>query len=415
MLDHCALASQSVLADHTFFAYACCLSLPFAMSPLIRRSLIALVVIALSATGFWWIGRPKPIAVAVKEIDRGKVESSIANTRAGTVEACQRTKLSTIMGGRIEVLAVKEGDRVKKGQLLMKLWNDDQQAQSTLAMTQVATAQQRVNEACLQAANAEREAARQTALREKGFISTSREESARTEAQARRAGCEASRADVAQFQARVAATRVEQGRTSLYAPFDGTIAKIVGEIGEYSTPSPPGVQTPPAIDLIDDSCLYVKAPMDEVDAPKIQIGQPVRISLDALPKQSFPGTVKRVAPYVSAVEKQARTVDIEANFDKPEDAGKLLVGYSADIEVILAVRDDVIRIPTSALLEGGRVLVAGADGKLEERKVTTGLANWEFTEVTEGLKAGERVVTSLERVGVKAGAAYTTEPEKSGK
>ena len=415
MLDHCALASQSVLADHTFFAYACCLSLPFAMSPLIRRSLIALVVIALSATGFWWIGRPKPIAVAVKEIDRGKVESSIANTRAGTVEACQRTKLSTIMGGRIEVLAVKEGDRVKKGQLLMKLWNDDQQAQSTLAMTQVTTAQQRVNEACLQAANAEREAARQTALREKGFISTSREESARTEAQARRAGCEASKADVAQFQARVAATRVEQGRTSLYAPFDGTIAKIVGEIGEYSTPSPPGVQTPPAIDLIDDSCLYVKAPMDEVDAPKIQIGQPVRISLDALPKQSFPGTVKRVAPYVSAVEKQARTVDIEANFDKPEDAGKLLVGYSADIEVILAVRDDVVRIPTSALLEGGRVLVAGADGKLEERKVTTGLANWEFTEVTEGLKAGERVVTSLERVGVKAGAAYTTEPEKSGK
>ena len=385
------------------------------MSPLIRRSLIALLLIALAATGFWWIGRPKPIAVVVKEIDRGKVESSIANTRAGTVEACQRTKLSTIMGGRIELLAVKEGDRVKKGQLLMKLWNDDQQAQSTLAMTQVATAQQRVNEACLQAANAEREAARQTALREKGFISTSREESARTEAQARRAGCEASRADVAQFQARVAATRVEQGRTSLYAPFDGTIAKIVGEIGEYSTPSPPGVQTPPAIDLIDDSCLYVKAPMDEIDAPKIKIGQTVRISLDALPKQSFPGTVKRVAPYVSAVEKQARTVDIEANFDKPEDAGKLLVGYSADIEVILTVRDDVVRVPTSALLEGGRVLVAGADGKLEERKIKTGLANWEFTEVTEGLNAGDRVVTSLERVGVKAGAAYTTEPEKSGK
>ena len=385
------------------------------MSPLIRRSLIALVVIALSATGFWWIGRPKPIAVAVKEIDRGKVESSIANTRAGTVEACQRTKLSTIMGGRIEVLAVKEGDRVKKGQLLMKLWNDDQQAQSTLAMTQVTTAQQRVNEACLQAANAEREAARQTALREKGFISTSREESARTEAQARRAGCEASRADVAQFQARVAATRVEQGRTSLYAPFDGTIAKIVGEIGEYSTPSPPGVQTPPAIDLIDDSCLYVKAPMDEIDAPKIKIGQTVRISLDALPKQSFPGTVKRVAPYVSAVEKQARTVDIEANFNKPEDAGKLLVGYSADIEVILAVRDDVVRVPTSALLEGGRVLVASADGKLEERQIKTGLANWEFTEVTEGLDAGERVVTSLERTGVKAGAAYTLEEEAQGK
>ncbi|MBK8895070.1 MAG: efflux RND transporter periplasmic adaptor subunit [Propionivibrio sp.] len=385
------------------------------MSPLIRRVLIALAVIAVIVSAFWWFSRPKPIVVVVSEIERGKVESSIANTRAGTVEACQRTKLSPIMGGRIEVLAVKEGDRVKKGQLLMKLWNDDQQAQSTLAMAQVTTARQRVNEACAQARNAEREAERQTSLRERGFVSSSREDSARTEAQAKRAGCEGARADVAQFQAKVNATRVEQGRTVLYAPFDGTIAKIVGEVGEYSTPSPPGVPTPPAIDLIDDSCLYVEAPMDEVDAPKIHTGQPVRISLDALPKQSFPGKVKRVAPYVSAVEKQARTVDIEATFDNPEAPGKLLVGYSADIEVILDVRDDVVRVPTSALLEGGRVLVAGAEGKLEERKIKTGLANWEYTEVTEGLKAGEKVVTSLERVGVKADAPYVIETKPAGK
>ena len=383
------------------------------MSPLIRRSLIALVVIALIAAAFWWIGRPKPISVAIREIDRGKVESSIANTRAGTVDACQRTKLSTIMGGRIEILAVKEGDRVQKGQLLMKLWNDDQQAQSTLALAQVVTARQRVTEACAQAANAEREAVRQSSLREKGFVSGSKEESARTEAQARRASCNAAKADVAQFEAKVAATRVEQGRTVLYAPFDGTIAKIVGEVGEYSTPSPPGVQTPPAIDLIDDSCLYITAPMDEVDAPKISAGQPVRISLDALPKQSFAGKVKRVAPYVSAVEKQARTVDIEATFDHPEAPGKLLVGYSADVEVILNVRDDVVRVPTSALLEGGRVLVAAADGKLEERTIKTGLANWEFTEVLDGLTAGDKVVTSLERAGVKSGAHYVVE-ETSG-
>ncbi len=385
------------------------------MSPLFRRILISLLILAALAAAFWWFSRPKPIAVVAREIDRGKVESSIANTRAGTVEACQRTKLSTIVGGRIEALNVKEGDRVKKGQLLMKLWNDDQQAQSTLAQTQVVTARQRVVEACAQAVNAEREAARQTSLREKGFVSSSREESARTEAEARRASCDAAKADVAQFQARVSATRVEQGRTVLYAPFDGTVAKIVGEVGEYSTPSPPGVQTPPAIDLIDDSCLYIKAPMDEVDAPKITAGQPVRISLDALPKQSFAGTVKRVAPYVSAVEKQARTVDIEATFNDPDEPGKLLVGYSADVEVILAVRDNVVRVPTAALLEGGRVLIAGKDGKLEERKIRTGLANWEFTEVLEGLDAGERVVTSLERAGVKAGVAYSVEPANFGK
>lgn len=373
---------------------------------MIRRLLLALLVVCLLGAGIWWARRPKPIAVIFTTIDQGRVESSIANTRAGTVEACLRTKLSATMGGRIEVLAVKEGDRVTKGQLLMKLWNDDQQAQSTLAIAQVQTARQRVNEACTLATQAEREAERQKSLFKQGFVSSSRDEQARTEAQAKRAGCDGAKADVAQAQARVNVTRVEQNRTVLYAPFAGTVAKIVGEVGEYATPSPPGVPTPPAIDLIDDSCLYVRAPMDEVDAPKISAGQAVRISFDALPKQSFPGKVKRVAPYVSAVEKQARTVDIEATLDEQQNPVRLLVGYSADVEVILAVRDKVVRVPTSALQEGARVLVAGPDGSLQERSIKTGLANWEFTEVLDGLAVGDRVVTSLEREGVKAGAAY---------
>jgi HlyD family secretion protein len=386
-------------------------------SPLLRRLPITLLVLLLIAGGVWWVTRPEPVAVVVKEIERGLVESTISNTRAGTVEACQRTRLSTITGGRIEVLAVKEGDRVRQGQFLMKLWNDDQQAQSAWMASQVATARKRVSEACVVAANAEREADRQSALRARGFVSGAREENARSEALARRAGCAAAQADVAQAEARVRLSRVEQGRTVLYAPFAGTIAKIVGEVGEYSTPSPPGVPTPPAIDLIDDSCLYVEAPMDEVDAPRITAGQPVRISLDAFPRQSFAGKVRRVAPYVSAVEKQARTVDIEATFTDPATPDTLLVGYSADIEVILAVRENVLRIPSSALLNGNRVLVAGADGKLAERTVSTGLANWEFTEVLSGLTTGEQVVTSLERAGVTAGAPYVLDsrPPAAGK
>src|SRR3990167_4295961 len=184
-------------------------------SSLIRRIALALLVLCLLGGAIWWAKRPKPIAVLVATIDQGKVESSIANTRAGTVEACQRTKLSATMGGRIEVLAVKEGDKVKKGQLLMKLLNDDQQAQSTLAMAQVETARKRVTEACTMATNAEHEADRQGSLRSQGFVSGSREEQARAEAQARRAGCDAAKADVALAQARVNATRVEQKRTVL--------------------------------------------------------------------------------------------------------------------------------------------------------------------------------------------------------
>lgn len=204
-----------------------------------RRIAIALVILLLIGGGLFFITRPKSIPVVLAEIGPGRVEATLANTRAGTVDACQRTKLSTIMGGRIEVLAVKEGDRVKKGQLLLKLWNDDQQAQASLAQAQITLAAKRSEEACIAATNAENEARRQADLRGKGFVSASKEEAARTEAEVRRAACNTAKADVAQAEARLKATRVEQGRVALYAPFDGIVAKIVGELGEYSTPSPP--------------------------------------------------------------------------------------------------------------------------------------------------------------------------------
>ena len=103
---------------------------------ILRRGAIALLVIGAIAAAIWFATRPKPIAVVLKAIDRGTVEATVVNTRAGTIEACQRTRRSMVTGGRIELLAVKEGDRVAKGQLLMKLWNDDQRAQQTLAEAQ---------------------------------------------------------------------------------------------------------------------------------------------------------------------------------------------------------------------------------------------------------------------------------------
>lgn len=297
--------------------------------------------------------------------------------------------------------------------MLIRLWNDDQQAQKGLALTQVESARQHVGEVCSLADSAEREAARMKSLLERGFISEGAEEKARFEAKSRRSACTAVRADINQALAKVKVTQVEEGRTVLTAPFDGIVADIVGELGEYTTPSPPGVATPPAIDLIDPSCLYVEAPMDEVDAPKIKIGQVARISLDALPNQVFKGKVKRVAPYVVAVEKQARTVDIEVEFMNDEDIERLLVGYSADVEVVLDQHEETIRIPTSTLLDGNKVLVYQTDKQqLEARSVKLGITNWEFSEVIDGLDNGDQIVTSLEREGVKAGAFVTPETGK---
>ena len=378
-----------------------------------RRVLLVLILLVAAAGIFWWVNKPEPVSVTVAEVTRGKVEATVSNTRAGSVEACQRTRLSPISGGRITYLGVKKGDRVKKGQVLLKLWNEDQQAQSKLALAQVESARRHVAEVCAIATNAQREAERMTRLRERGFVSEGSEEKARYEAESRKAACEASRADVDQAQARLKVTRVERGRTVLIAPFSGTIADIVGELGEYTTPSPPGVATPPAIDLIDDSCLYISAPMDEVDAPKIRAGQPARVTLDALPGKVLPARIKRVAPYVVAVEKQARTVNVEATLENRPQPGELLVGYSADLEVVLNSRDSALRIPSSALQGSDRVLLYKPETRtLEERLIKTGITNWEYTEVLDGLQEGDKVVTSLDREGVKAGVIAVVEQGK---
>jgi HlyD family secretion protein len=378
-----------------------------------RRVLLVLIPLFAAIGIFWWVNKPEPVPVTLAEVTRGKVEATVSNTRAGSVEACQRTRLSPISGGRISYLGVKKGDRVKKGQVLLKLWNEDQQAQSKLAQAQVESARRHVAEICAIATNAQREAERMTRLRERGFVSEGSEEKARFEAESRKAACEASRADVDQAQARLKVTRVERGRTVLIAPFAGTIADIVGELGEYTTPSPPGVATPPAIDLIDDSCLYIAAPMDEVDAPKIRAGQPARVTLDALPGKVLPARIKRVAPYVVAVEKQARTVNVEATLENRPEPGELLVGYSADLEVVLNSRESALRIPSSALQGSDRVLLFKPDTRrLEERLIKTGITNWEYTEVLDGLEEGDKVVTSLDREGVKAGALVVIEQGK---
>jgi len=367
------------------------------------RALAVIVLVALAAFA-WKATRPAPVAVVLATAESGRVETTVANTRAGSVAACRRAKLATPAGGRIEKLMVREGDRVKAGQLLLELWNVDLVAREGISRDQLDSARSRVREACLVADNALRDAARARKLRDQGFISEDRVDRAESDAKARAANCESARAQAKEGEARIGASRADTARTVMRAPFDGIVAEVNGEVGEYLTPSPPGIPTLPAIDLIDDSCLYVSAPIDEVDAAQLKVGMAGRITLDAYRGRHFAGKLRRIAPYVLALEKQARTVEVEVEFDSPAQARHLLVGYSADIEVVVAARDGVLRMPTAALMPGNRVLLFSAEGVLEERRVETGLANWEFTEIRSGLKQGERVVASLERAGVKAGA-----------
>lgn len=366
-----------------------------------RLGIIALVVAVLAYAG-WLATRPEPIEVELATIEHGFVEATVVNTRAGTIKACRRAKLAPAAGGQIVKLWVKEGERVQQGQVLLELWNTDLAAQRELVKRQLTMAEERRREACIVADNARRESERTQQLAAQGFVSPQRGETVDAEARARQASCDAAASDVKRAQAQIQVTQAGLERTVLAAPFAGIVARITGELGEYATPSPPGIPTPPAIDLIDDTCLYVSAPMDEVDAPKLKAGQLARVTLDALPGQTFAGKVRRIAPYVTEVEKQARTVDVEVDFEEPPQL-QLLVGYSADVEVVVERRDNVLRVPTQAIRQGGKVLVLGADHKLQERSLQTGLANWAFTEVIGGLNAGERVLLSSDQDGVTTG------------
>ncbi len=367
----------------------------------------ALVLVALAAA--WYFTRPAPVAVALVTAERGPVSATVTNTRAGTVDACRRAGLSPAMGGQIATLQVKNGERVAAGDLLLELWNDDTKAELELAQRDARAARSRAREACVVAAVAKRDAERMASLRAERLASEEAADQAQGRAESTAAACAAVEDATRVADARIDVATAHLERTQLRAPFDGVIAEINGELGEFVTPSPVGVPTPPTVDLIDASCLYISAPIDEVDAPRVRAGLPARISLDAFPDRVFPGHVRRVAPYVLDLEKQARTVEIEAEFDEPEEGG-LLAGYSADVEVVLDERADALRLPTSVILPDKTVfLVDPATSRIATRRVETGIANWEYTEILGGVQAGDRVVSSVDRDGVADGALVTPE------
>ena len=149
--------------------------------------IIAVAIISLAA----WMGREKPVAVIVKTAAIGKVQETVTNTRAGTIEACRRSGISPSIGGQISELPVKEGDIVKSGQILMQLWNEDIQAQYDLARIESRAAAARANQACVKAEVVKREAGRLKKLQIKKLSSEEAVDKVDGEARAQQAACDA--------------------------------------------------------------------------------------------------------------------------------------------------------------------------------------------------------------------------------
>lgn len=369
---------------------------------------LALLVL-LIAVVFFYRYRPRSVAVVVHSVDEGPVARTIANTRAGSIKACRRSKMALASAGQIDRIYVHKGDHVRQGQPLLELWNADIQANIRVLEEELNSYGLHSRETCARADLAERDARRVERLFREQLVAEEQFDKVTSEWRALQAQCEASRADIDRSAARLKAARTELEKTILIAPYAGRVGDVTGEVGEFATPSPPGIPTPPAVDLIDDSCYYVSAPVDEIEAGSLRVGMPALVSVDAFPGARFPGRVSRISDYVLEVEKQARTVEVEVKFTSPPERN-LLVGYSADIEITPEEKLNAIRVPTQAVLQNKNVLVYNPQTrKLEARSLKTGITNWEFTEVTSGLAPGEQVVLSLDRPGVKAGAGAVPE------
>jgi HlyD family secretion protein len=369
-------------------------------------ALLVVAVIALRVTYF----KPVVVPVAVVRVQEGRVEELVTNNRAGTITARRRAAMGPELGGRVVTVAVEEGDRVRRGALLVAISDADLRAQLTLQERSLEAVRLAAVEACANSDLAQRELDRTRLLLSGGAATQQALEQAEHQRTAAEAQCTASSARIGQAEASRDVARVMLSKTELRAPFDAVVAKVSTHVGEWITPSPAGLPMPPAIELLDTQSIYARAPIDEVDAGRVKAGLPARITMDAFPGQAFAGRVTRVGAYVSEAQQQNRTFDIDVAFDDAALLRTFLPGTSADVEVVLQSRDRVLRVPTSAILQGGRVLVF-RDGLLVASPVTVGLSNWEYTEVTGGLRAGDTVVVSLDRPEVRDGARARIESE----
>ena len=189
-----------------------------------------------------WKNWAKSIGVCAR---RSSMASSVASSSttgrsAGVKAANSPARCIASASARVEQVLVRDGDRVEQGQRLLRLWDDDLEAQLRLAQRDVEAAGARAEETCAEADVACRESKLVSKLRERGLSSEEDADVASGHARASAAACRAMRSNVGVAQARVEVAVAALERMRLVAPFDGIVAEVNGELGEFVTPSPVG-------------------------------------------------------------------------------------------------------------------------------------------------------------------------------
>jgi len=331
---------------------------------------------ALLATGLIFgarlLFRPQPIVVETHTVTAGTVEDVVANSEGCTVRSRAQARLGAERAGRVEAILHREGEAVRRGDVLLRL-----DISSAARRLEAARRELEAMDGAHQAAHAADDLARRSLGRVEplGWQALA----SPGEVDEARARADAARAELAAAEARrsgaVAAVRIADDDLAhhvVQAPFDGVVTRRLVEIGE------PVVPGQPVLELVSLDRLYVSAPVDERDVGRLTRAGAARVTLDSYPGREWRATVTRIAPILETAREQNRTLEIELDLAPDRSLPVARPGMTADVEVVIDRRDGVLRVPTAAVGEGGRVLVA-VRGRAVSRRIDSGLHNWEWT------------------------------------
>jgi RND family efflux transporter MFP subunit len=369
-----------------------------------------LLLLLLGAGAAWmWAGRAAEVQVSSVQTAHPSAQYAQL-TAAGYVVAQRRAAVASKASGRLVELRVREGSVLKAGELIARLDDSDVQAalQAAQAGVQQAAAglgqaEAALGQARVELANAEAELQRSAGLQAQGFVSAQAGDAARRRVDAAhaavaaaQAGITGARAAQAQAAAQLEAQRVNRESTEIRAPFDGVVLVKNANVGDMITPfsSAAGAQGA-VVTMADLSTLEVEADVSESNVALIRVGQPVEITLDALPGARLRGSVARIVP---TVDRAKATVMTKIRFEAldprvlPEMSAKAVFLSQApgpgDEQPVTAVSPKVL-----AERDGRTVVFRLRGGTVDAVPVSTGRTLGDLVEVTGGtLQAGERLV-----------------------
>jgi len=321
-------------------------------------ALIAVAVVVALAIVAWRAFGPQATAEQTVVVRRGDLTTTIETS--GRLAARKNASISSIAGGAVRVVAVREGEAVQRGDVLIVL--DDAPARDEIARA----------ERAVEATEAKAGAARQRAQGDSGTLA---------DAAAAENDAASARAALATANDRLVATRV-------LAPFDGVITGVrVGEGANYGAGGELAT-------IADASDLYATADLDEVDRPSVGVGQGATLSVTAFPAASLTGRITAVSN-TSQSRGGSTVYPMQLAFDRPADGSlALLPGMTIDVRLTVAARKGVLILPSNAIRSAGqrRYATVLRDGRPVEVEIQTGVRSGGEVEIASGLAEGDAVV-----------------------